>query len=119
MSSLGSPAAHRPPPVISRGSSTSSAARLNSCGAPSASPAAAPRSVPVKRAFSSTCCCVIAFGCFSRIFGSGLIGPMWPPSLLLAAQLRLDEVQPVVAPEAAFADEDRGNAEDTARQGQV
>src|SRR4051812_743390 len=122
MSSVGSPAAQMPPPVISRGAVPTSAAVLFSCGAPSASPAAAPSSVPRKRDFSSSCCCVIAFGCFLRTFGSGRNEPMTSPpaiSLLLSPELGFGELQAVVAPEAPLADEERGDAEDAAGQRQV
>src|SRR3954469_701349 len=122
MSSVGSPAAQGPPPVISRGATARSAARLNSCGAPKASPAAAPSSVPTKRAFSSICCCVIALGCFLRRFASGRNVPINPPAprtLLLAPQFRLRELEPVVPPEAALPDEERGHAEHAAREREI
>src|SRR5260221_5211750 len=124
MSSVGSPAPQPPPPVISRCVPTSPAG-FPSCAAPSDSPAAAPRSAPMKRAFSSICPCVMALGCFLRRLGSGRNVPMVrpPPSSVASsavlAKLPLHEVQPVVPPEAALADEDGGHAEDAAVEGEA
>src|SRR6266852_5812762 len=86
----GSPAAHGPPPVMSR-SGPISPARLPSCGAPSDSPAAAPRSVPRKRSFSCSWSTVTAFGCFFSRFGSGRIELIVsPPHLESRAWRRAD-----------------------------
>jgi hypothetical protein len=85
VSSVGSPARQPklPPPTISRwpfgcASRTSSSER-NSSVAPSESPIASPGSTPMKRCLRSMSSCVMAFGYFLRMFGSGLMLPIVPP----------------------------------------